>query len=129
MPYVSGEIGDRRSGSLRVSVNLWVVGRVPATPIVANLVDLSETGCRIHSHDGHLIAPGATILLNISTSSEVAGQIVWQRGEQFGVRFRVPISEELVQQLVLDSSHRDASGLGVLDSFGRPLPSPVSLKR
>jgi hypothetical protein len=124
-----GEIGERRSGSRRESVNLLIAGRVPATPIAVHLLDLSKTGCKIQSPDAERIARGATILLAISNLSEVEGQIVWQKGDRFGIKFHEEISEELIQQVIGDSAHRDSSGPDLLDSFGRTLPSLGSKRR
>jgi hypothetical protein len=126
---MSGEIDDRRAGPLREAVNLLIAGRVPATPITVQLLDLSRNGCKIQSAKCDRISQGATILLTISNLTEVAGQVVWQRGNSFGVQFSQDISEELIQQVLGDSAQRDSSGPDVFDSFGRILPNLVPLKR
>ncbi|EDL49276.1 PilZ domain-containing protein [Erythrobacter sp. SD-21] len=60
--------------------------RAPVQPAQAILCDISETGCRIELFDGH-VDKGATIFFEIDERNEIAGQIVWVRGNEAGVKF------------------------------------------
>ena len=60
--------------------------RVPISPARAILCDISETGCRIELFDGY-VNKGSTIFFEIDERTELAGQIVWVKGAEAGVRF------------------------------------------
>lgn len=107
-PIARGEFDrDWRRGSPRVPVGLTVGGRVPATPIAAHILDLSETGCRVRTPDIDLVRRGATILLALEADVEVAGQIVWLSGDRFGVRFHEPIAPDTIASI----SHRGGADI------------------
>lgn len=65
--------------------------RVPIERVQALLCDISETGCRIELFDAH-VNDGATILFEIDGEASFAGQIVWVRGIEAGVRFTHKLS-------------------------------------
>ena len=60
--------------------------RAPVQRAQAILCDISETGCRIELFEG-FVNKGSTIFFEIDERNELAGQIVWVRGNEAGVRF------------------------------------------
>lgn len=60
--------------------------RTPVQRAQAILCDISETGCRIELFDGY-VCKGSTIFFEIDHRNELAGQIVWVRGNEAGVKF------------------------------------------
>ena len=114
---------ERRT-SHRVELSRRAIGRVPATPIEVTVLNLSATGCLMQVH-GERIAPGTTVLLNLTSELEVAGQVVRQAGDQVGLQFHHPLSAQLVMDLLgRDDPRRDIDS-PLTDSFGRDLP-PLS---
>lgn len=74
--------------------------RVPIRQAQAILCDISETGCRIELFDG-FVSKGSTIFFEIDERNELAGQIVWVRGNEAGVRFMHKLSAVIRQTLEL----------------------------
>ena len=68
--------------------------RAPVRRAQAILCDISETGCRIEIFEG-FVTRGSTIFFEIDERNEVAGQIVWARGNEAGVRFMHPLSHAI----------------------------------
>lgn len=65
--------------------------RVPIERAQAILCDISQTGCRIELFEG-CVNKGSTIFFEIDEQNELAGQIVWVKGNEAGVRFMHKIS-------------------------------------
>ena len=65
--------------------------RAPVHPARAILCDISETGCRIELFDGY-VNKGSTIFFEIDERNELAGQVVWVRGNEAGVKFMHKLS-------------------------------------
>ncbi|QZD90413.1 PilZ domain-containing protein [Qipengyuania aurantiaca] len=65
--------------------------RAPVHPAQAILCDISETGCRIELFDGY-VNKGSTIFFEIDERNELAGQVVWVRGNEAGVKFMHKLS-------------------------------------
>ena len=105
---------------MREAVDRKVRGRVPATPVAATIVDLSNSGCRGRAEG--LPQPGATILLRLFAGEEVAGEVVWRRGDEFGVKFHQEIGDELVARFQENAAFEESTGGEVRDKFGRRLP-------
>lgn len=72
---------NNRQGS-----NIVLNCRAPVARAQAILCDISETGCRIELFEG-FVNKGSTIFFEIDQRNELAGQIVWVRGNEAGVRF------------------------------------------
>lgn len=87
---------DERFGS-----DLATVARFPESGIALSVVDVSHTGCRIRS-GSELARVGATIIITISELADVSGEIVWAKDGYSGVRFHMPISDKLVDQIAND---------------------------
>ncbi len=102
-----------------------VVGRIPATPVNVTVLDLSTSGCLVEA-TAPLIKQGRTILLSLSDSVEIAGQVVWQDGSRFGVQFHREISTDELSSLMVRPDDRE-SGTSLRDRFGRLLP-PLSAR-
>lgn len=70
----------------RQGSNIVLNCRMPKDRVQAILCDVSETGCKIELFDGHA-SKGSTIFFELDSTNELAGQIVWVRGNEAGVRF------------------------------------------
>ena len=70
----------------RQGSNIVLNCRMPRERSQAILCDVSPTGCRIELFDGYA-NKGSTIFFELDAKNELAGQIVWVRGNQAGVRF------------------------------------------
>lgn len=72
----------RLDAAARLRPNSW-------SSVEISMIDLSETGfcasCEAR------VRPGAGVSLDIPGLGSVEAQVEWQRGEQFGARFIVPI--------------------------------------
>jgi hypothetical protein len=91
--------GERRRGAPRVPIDAVIQARVPATPIDARLLDVSTTGCLIQTPHIDRVARGATILLSLSHSEHVSGQVVRISGSRFGVRFHHQLASQSIALL------------------------------
>ena len=65
--------------------------RAPVRRAQAILCDISDTGCRIEIFEGY-VQRGSTIFFEIDERNEVAGQVVWVRGNEAGVQFMHKLS-------------------------------------
>lgn len=65
--------------------------RVPAKLEKAILSDISLTGCRIELFDA-VPQKGSTIVFEVNAADHFAGEIVWVRGFEAGVRFTNQLS-------------------------------------
>ncbi len=75
----------------RQGSNIVLKCRVPIAGAQAILCDISDSGCRIEVFDGY-VSRGSTIFFEIDERTELAGQIVWVRGAEAGVRFMHKLS-------------------------------------
>ena len=85
----------------RQGTNIVLNCRVPVQRAQALLCDISLTGCRIELFDSH-VNKGSTVFFEIDEKNEFAGQIVWVRGNEAGVRFMHRLSPAAMQVLELD---------------------------
>jgi hypothetical protein len=67
----------------------------------AILCDVSPTGCRIELFDGAMPQRGATIIFEVKDPLYFAGEIVWVRGSEAGVRFTRDLTPEVRSALEL----------------------------
>ena len=78
----------------RQDSNIVLNCRTPVERAQALMCDISETGCKIELFDGY-VQRGATIFFEIDDRNELAGQIVWVRGNEAGVRFSHKLSHKI----------------------------------
>lgn len=86
--------------TIRQGSNIVLNCRVPVRRAQAILCDISQTGCRIELFDSS-VNKGSTIFFEIDEKNEFAGQIVWVRGNEAGVRFMHRLSPAAMQVLEL----------------------------
>lgn len=91
----------RERANHRFASSTEAVCRVPATPLIAAIIDVSSEGCRGRANS-YLVQRGATILVSFASGVELGGQVVWVDGAEFGVRVHVTIPGETVAQLLDD---------------------------
>lgn len=91
---------DRREHG-RIAADLSAVCRVPATPHRARVLDVSESGCRIHIIDSVAISSGATVHLDFGPGRRVSGQVMWSGARSAGVRFTRCLSPAMAAMLGL----------------------------
>ena len=84
----------------RQDSNIVLDCRTPLARAQALLCDISETGCRIELFDGY-VQRGSTIFLEVDARNELAGQIVWVRGNEAGVHFSHKLSHAVRTALEL----------------------------
>jgi hypothetical protein len=75
----------------RIETNVQLTCRVPARPCRAIMHDLSRVGCRIEV-TGAALELGATALIDLP-GTQVAGRIVWLRGNVAGIQFDRSLSK------------------------------------
>lgn len=110
-----------RRKSHRFKTDKVVQGRIPATPVLVTVLDLSTSGCMLR-YDGPPIRPGTSILLDLSELSEVAGQVIWRDTQLLGVQFDQDLTADAVVRMVAkDVDHFDQH-TALKDRFGRTLP-------
>jgi len=115
-----------RRKSYRTVTSRQVTGRAPATPINGTLLNISETGCLLQSH--HQLRTGTTVVLELSATEQVAGQVVWHQGEKSGIEFHEKLCPETLLGLIgTDINHLDSNGI-LRDRFGRGLPDLPSIR-
>lgn len=81
----------------RLAVYITTVAQAPAQAVDVDVLDLSVSGCRIRSFDNALRV-GATVVLRLSDTEEVAGQLVWVAKDEGGVEFYKMIGEHAVDK-------------------------------
>jgi hypothetical protein len=59
-------------------------------------------GCQVRAERYDIASKGAMVLLQLTPSLAVAGQIIWLSGKDFGVRFYRPLSEGDVASVATD---------------------------
>lgn len=67
----------------------------------AILCDVSPTGCRIELFDA-VAQLGSTIIFEVDEKLGFAGEVVWVRGIEAGVRFSRPLLPKILTALDLD---------------------------
>ena len=87
--------GDRKPSNIVLSC--VILGREER----AILCDVSLGGCRIELFDGGVPQRGSTIIFDAGPESHFAGEIVWVRGIEAGVRFTRVLSPEVCRALEL----------------------------
>ena len=104
----------------RTKTSREVIGRIPATPITATIFDFSLSGCLAQT-ESPLIQRGATILLDLSETDAIAGQVVWREDDRFGIEFHEHISSETLLRLTEADADRPGTKVDLKDRFGRRL--------
>ena len=67
----------------------------------AIICDVSPTGCRVELFDGNIPQRGSTIIFEVADPIYFAGEVVWVRGGEAGVRFTRKLSKEVHAALEL----------------------------
>jgi hypothetical protein len=115
-----------RRKSYRTVINREVTGRAPATPITGTLLNISATGCLLRSE--HPLRTGTTVVLELSATEQIAGQVAWHQGDKSGIEFHQNLCPETLLGLIgTDVDHLDTSGI-LRDRFGRGLPDLPSIR-
>jgi hypothetical protein len=115
-----------RRKSYRTVTNREVTGRAPATPITGKILNVSETGCLLEST--HALRTGTTVVLELSSTEQVAGQVAWHKGDRSGIEFHQKLCPETLLGLIgTNVDHLDTSG-ALKDRFGRGLPDLPSIR-
>jgi len=85
----------------RIETEVHLTCRVPARPCRAIMHDLSHTGCRLEVRDA-TIELGGTALIDVAGGHQVAGRVMWMRGNVAGIRFHRRLSKAASIVLGLD---------------------------
>ena len=85
----------------RMPTEVGVSCRVPASPELATLVDLSRSGCRLEFARRN-IDPGATVNLDFRTGKPIGGEVVWTDGSYAGVRFYSALPKPIAVEFGLE---------------------------
>lgn len=72
--------------------------RVPATPAIAQLVDISTGGCRIQVQSS-LVVPGGTILLELVEGFHAVGKVLWRNGKEAGISFSQTLHQSIIDHV------------------------------
>ncbi|MDH7974975.1 PilZ domain-containing protein [Sphingomonas sp. AR_OL41] len=84
-------------GHPRRSIFRPVAIQAGATPLRANLLDLSASGALVHSTD----APPAGTALRLTLGGAMrAARVVWQDGVRFGIAFARPLRDAELASLL-----------------------------
>jgi hypothetical protein len=94
--------------------------RVPATPTLVAVLNISPAGCLFES-ENPCISRGSTILMIFPLLGEIAGQVVWRERSRIGVKFNSSLGAGVVAAILSRDTTRRAVG-NMKDKFGRDLP-------
>jgi hypothetical protein len=73
--------------------------RVPASPIVVTIQNISSDGCKIAV--GHCkLQRGTTVLLEVSRDVHVLGRVLWTKLNLAGVKFESGLPAELLSAII-----------------------------
>ena len=107
----------------RIETNVQLTCRVPARPCRAVMHDVSRVGCRIEVA-GAAVELGATALIDLP-GAQVAGRVVWLRGNVAGIQFNRRLGKAASIALGLEepqpeeavSGHADIANIPSRESF------------
>lgn len=91
---------DRRKES-RSSTQDSVRVRLAGRSLRCRMRNLSRSGCLIEC-DTMLVEVGTPVEVVLSTDCVAAGEVAWQLGANFGVRFTLPIPAALVREYAIE---------------------------
>lgn len=114
-------MGQEQRRAARRDVSLPVAGRMPATPIYATLVNLSQSGLMAETADCD-VKVGVTMLLELDADTAISGQVVWIENTRFGLEFHTPIDAGTVDRIAAGNSRAGEDAIAITDKFGRKLP-------
>lgn len=89
---------DRRQHH-RIATRALALCRMPATPIPAELADVSKSGCAVRVQNNVVGMGRATVILTFCDQVEVSGEIVWVDHNRFGVEFHRQLDDDTIRQL------------------------------
>jgi hypothetical protein len=104
---VDGPAGRRRAKRNPAGMRGELVSQT--TSIDVTLIDMSNTGAKLHG--ANLPSVGQSVLVRIGPM-EAFGTVAWREGDQCGIHFGSPASNEEVE------SARREQGSITLDAFG-----------
>jgi len=101
---------DPRRSASRRPFNILVKGRVRSRPVWVDIVDLSETGCKLHG--GHGFAhEGETVSLMIDGIKSPLGKVVWVNDREAGVAFEGQLHPAVLDHLEARNRERQQQRL------------------
>lgn len=86
------------------------------------LYDLSASGCMIETMAKPVVL-GACLSVKFTHFIEAHGEVVWQIGQNAGVRFDELLPKMIVEHLGFKPTELNFEDILPKDRFGRPLPS------
>ena len=89
---------ERRSSFREIS-DVTIGCRVPASPILANIQNISAAGCKIVLRD-RALGRGTTVILELPDKNQVVGQVVWASQKTAGIEFEHQISSDILATFV-----------------------------
>lgn len=98
------------------------------TPLLGEVTDLSETGCRIETAAG-AVAAGDPVIVRPLGMEALAGRVRWTHEKSAGIEFASALHPAVVDHLSGDEPLEGAppvgrpANSGFSDNFGRPLPT------
>ncbi len=96
---IGGEAGRERRSSERHDADIVSRLRLPASEHDCQILDLSATGMRVVSPDS-LINMGEQVAIETQGFPLFLGTVTWRRGDEFGVQFARPLSDDILQGLI-----------------------------
>lgn len=85
-------------GSERRSLNLLVKGRVQSRAIYADLIDISEGGCKLRASAGFANS-GDRVTIRMNGINAPLGKVVWANGKEAGIAFENPMHIAVLDHL------------------------------
>lgn len=87
-----GDPVERRAEK-RFDIDTKVSCRIPATPILSIIRNMSPDGCMLEV-TGTSLEPGGTVLLQLVEDQHVVGSVIWANRKRHGIQFerRVDVS-------------------------------------
>ena len=64
------------------------------------ILDISSGGCRVQT-ELESMRIGATVILKLSESEQVAGQVAWKQRDECGVEFYRPLADEIIDKIAV----------------------------
>lgn len=85
-------------GSDRRPLHLMVKGRVQSRAIYADLIDISEGGCKLRAGSG-FASVGDRVTIRLNGINSPLGRVVWVEGKVAGVAFENPMHIAILDHL------------------------------
>lgn len=92
------DMAQSSRGANRRPLHLMVKGRVQSRAIFADLIDISEGGCKLRASSGFANV-GDRVTIRLNGINAPLGKIVWVDGKVAGVSFESPMHVAMVDYL------------------------------